>query len=240
MGAADIRLHEGFVDHWYRDPVGIGTLGCGFTWRSAAFRDWWAKHRPGQAFMKGATMTRAEADDCLVVLADQQYGAACNRFLGGKVVVQHVFDAMTSVTFNCGELALSWTWAKLIKTDDIAGAADHLRVTAITAEGRRLAGLVSRREDEASLMEFGRYASGGHASMPDDHALSDGLLSRGERGEAVANLQLDLVKAGFQPGKPDGIFGFGTEAALLSFQKAKGLVEDGKAGPKTLSALRAA
>jgi lysozyme len=238
QGAADIRLHEGFVDHWYSDPVGIATIGVGFTMRSSSFKKWWDAHRPGQAFAPGATMTRAEADDALVALADGEYGAAVNKFLG-KPVAQNVFDAMTSMVFNCGAGALTWQWAQLAKAGDYAGAAEKLKNTAITAQGKRLAGLVSRRADEARLLSTGKYASGGSVSMPPDDAMSDGVLRRGERGEAVANLQRDLIRCGFQPGKPDGVFGYGTEAALIAYQKSAGLVADGIAGPKTLAKLAA-
>lgn len=236
QGAADIRLHEGFVDHYYLDPVKIPTIGVGFTMRSAAFKKWWADHRPGQAFAPGATMTRAEADDALVALADSEYGAAVNKFLG-KAVPQNVFDAMVSMVFNCGPGALSWQWAQLAKAGDYSGAAEKLRTTATIAQGKRLAGLVSRRADEARLLSTGQYASGGSVSMPPDDAMSDGILRRGERGEAVANMQRDLTRLGFKVAA-DGIFGFGTEAALMKFQTAFGLVADGIAGPKTLAKLK--
>lgn len=238
QGAADIRLHEGFVDHYYLDAVKVPTIGVGFTWRSSAFRDWWNKFRPGQAFGPGATMTRAEADDALVYLADAEYGAAINKFLAGKVVPQHVFDAMLSMVFNCGPNALDWEWARLAKAGDYQGAAERLKNTAVTAKGKRLQGLVNRRADEAKLLSTGVYASGGAVSMPTDDALSDGVLERGERGEAVANLQRDLIRFGFQPGKADAVFGYGTEAALIAFQKTQGLVADGIAGPKTLAKLK--
>lgn len=237
-GAADVRLHEGFVDHWYKDAIGVGTIGVGFTWRSSSFQNWWNTHRPGQSFGPGSTMTRAEADDCLVYLSDAEYGAAVTKFLG-KPVPQNVFDAMLSVVFNCGANALDWTWAQLAKNGDYEAAAERLRTTAITAAGKKLAGLVSRRADEARLLSTGVYASGGSVSMPTDDAMSDGVLKRQERGEAVANLQRNLIRFGFQPGKPDGVFGFGTEAAVIAFQKSQGLTADGIAGPKTLEKLAA-
>lgn len=49
-GAADIRLHEGFVDHAYFDPGHVLTIDTGFTWASASFRELLAKNRPGQSF----------------------------------------------------------------------------------------------------------------------------------------------------------------------------------------------
>lgn len=239
QGAADLRLHEGFVNHWYLDPVQIPTIGIGFTWRSKAFRDWWAKHKPGQAFARGATMTRAEADDCLIHISDTEFGAAVNKFLG-KPVPQHVFDACDSVVYNCGGGALNWNWAKETKEGDYSHAATLLRKTAITAGGRKLAGLIKRREDEAVLLLTGKYVTGA-PSMPTaaDEAMADGILVRGERGGAVAQMQRDLARHGFDAGRPDGIFGYGTEAAVLDFQKKFGLTADGKAGPRTLAKLAA-
>lgn len=239
-GAADVRLHEGFVDHWYLDAVKVPTIGIGFTWGSSAFRDWWTKYRPGQPFARGATMTKAEADTCLIHLCDLEYGAAVVKFLAGQAVQQHVFDAMVSMVFNCGPGALKWNWAKEILAGDLKHAATLLRKTAITARGVKLAGLVKRREDEANLLLNGVYRSGA-PSLPaaSDAAMADGMLVRGERGDSVKRLQLDLLRHGYAPGKPDGVFGFGTEAAVLDFQKRSGLTVDGKAGARTLSRLAA-
>jgi len=56
-------------------------------------------------------------------------------------------------------------------------------------------------------------------------------------GPQVKKLQEKLKKAGFPPGGIDGQFGPGTEAAVINFQRSKGLVDDGVAGPRTLKAL---
>jgi lysozyme len=233
-GAAFVRHHEGFVPRYYLDPVGVGTIGNGFTWASSAFRSWWGKKRPGQKFGPGATMTRAEAAEVLIVLMREEYGAAVNRFLG-QTVAQHVFDAMASVTFNCGAGTLSDRWAAAAKRGDMAAAADLLKTTRVTAKGRRLAGLVSRRLDEAEMLEQADYTIGRPALDP----MADGMLVRRERGEAVRQLQVDLQGAGFYgDGEADGIFGPGTEAAVMEFQRSVGLKDDGYAGPATLAALK--
>lgn len=58
------------------------------------------------------------------------------------------------------------------------------------------------------------------------------VLSLGDRGQEVRNLQKVL-------GLPiDGIFGKGTEAAVIAKQKAHGLVADGKVGAKTWAVLK--
>lgn len=62
-------------------------------------------------------------------------------------------------------------------------------------------------------------------------------LKMGSKGTAVKNLQKKLKELGFNPGMIDGDFGPGVQAAVLAFQKSKGLLADGTAGPRTLAAL---
>ncbi|MBQ6568904.1 MAG: peptidoglycan-binding protein, partial [Clostridia bacterium] len=62
-------------------------------------------------------------------------------------------------------------------------------------------------------------------------------LRRGSAGTDVSILQLALKRAGFDPGKPDGIFGEKTLKAVTDFQRRNGLVPDGIAGEKTWNAL---
>ena len=63
------------------------------------------------------------------------------------------------------------------------------------------------------------------------------VLRRGAHGPDVELLQKRLSTAGFAPGRIDGRFGPGTEAALLAFQRAHDLLADGAAGPITWQAL---
>jgi GH24 family phage-related lysozyme (muramidase) len=240
-GATFMRMHEGFVAKWYLDPVGVPTIGIGFTWRSRAFREWWAKNKPGVAFARGATMTRAEAEDALRYLVDNQYGRAVNRFLG-KTVPQHVYDGTVSPVYNLGEGSLEWKWAAAVRRGDYDAAAKHLRRTGTTASGRTLPGLVRRRKEEALLISKGVY-TGIHPSGVTDvlpvvsDAMSDGILKRGERGPDVAKLIRDLSALGHYDGVLDDVFGWGTQRAVLDFQEAHSLVRDGVAGPVTLKAI---
>lgn len=68
-------------------------------------------------------------------------------------------------------------------------------------------------------------------------AAADGTLELGESGPEVAMLQGRLSELGFWLGQPDGTYGQLTRQAVMAFQKANGLVRDGRAGPVTLAAL---
>ena len=66
------------------------------------------------------------------------------------------------------------------------------------------------------------------------------MLKEGSRGDAVKALQQKLIALGYLSGSADGVFGASTKAAVIAFQKAKGLTADGAAGSATLTALNAA
>lgn len=66
---------------------------------------------------------------------------------------------------------------------------------------------------------------------------SSGGLRRGDRSEAVRQLQLRLRDLGYYYDDIDGIYGLNTEDAVTRFQVNRGLFPDGIAGSQTLAAL---
>ena len=58
-------------------------------------------------------------------------------------------------------------------------------------------------------------------------------LEKGMMGEPVKKLQQALKSAGYYSGTCDGYYGDATVKAVKNYQRAKGLVQDGKAGPAT-------
>lgn len=67
----------------------------------------------------------------------------------------------------------------------------------------------------------------------------EGTLRRKDKGEDVRAMQQLLVEQGYlNVGGADGIFGGGTEKALMQYQKDRGLNPDGIAWPQTLADLQ--
>jgi N-acetylmuramoyl-L-alanine amidase len=64
------------------------------------------------------------------------------------------------------------------------------------------------------------------------------LVSAPVSGDDVLTLQERLLELGYDAGRPNGVFGAQTEAALRNFQRDYGLQVDGICGPETLRALR--
>jgi putative chitinase len=63
------------------------------------------------------------------------------------------------------------------------------------------------------------------------------VLRLGSSGPLVAALQQALQDRGFLAGAIDGVFGLGTQAAVIAFQQASGLGADGIVGPQTAIAI---
>lgn len=63
------------------------------------------------------------------------------------------------------------------------------------------------------------------------------MLKPGSKGGEVKEVQRRLKQWGYYKGEPDGIFGAGTKAAVIAFQKKNGLTADGIVGAATFRAL---
>ena len=59
------------------------------------------------------------------------------------------------------------------------------------------------------------------------------ILRRGDTGADVRLAQTALTRAGYDPGRIDGVFGVNTERAVKRFQRVLGAREDGIIGPVT-------
>lgn len=89
------------------------------------------------------------------------------------------------------------------------------------------AGGPARTVDSAVIADYGRGAMN---HLPP-------TVRRESRDGAVKGLQNALLARGFNAGDIDGVFGPTTEGAVREFQRARGLADDGIAGPNTWQAL---
>ena len=119
---------------------------------------------------------------------------------------------------------------------DKAGLAATIRRCDWAAFARAYNGPGYKRQgyDRKITEAYAKYAGEAGAASP---ASTDGVLRRGSAGDAVRDLQMRLGAAG-QAISVDGVFGRFTEAAVRDFQRARGLVVDGIAGPLTLGMLK--
>jgi lysozyme len=216
-----LSRHEGFVGSTYRDAGGVLTIGYGFTMLSRVFAAYWRRTRGG-ALKTGDKIGRDEAGKILSDLLTTEYAPpVAARF---QSVTQHAFDAVTSVVYNAGAGTLKDRWANALADGAIASAARLLRNTRVSASGKRSAGLVRRRADEARLLERGDYGKPVAAGSAQPAA-------------EVKAWQGQLAKLGFYRGKIDGVDGPLSEAAVREFQAKSGLTVDGIVGPATRAAL---
>ena len=70
-----------------------------------------------------------------------------------------------------------------------------------------------------------------------EETLEAAVLKQGSNGSEVREVQRRLKLWGYYNGSVDGVFGAGTKAAVISFQKKNGLKADGVVGKATYKAL---
>ena len=74
------------------------------------------------------------------------------------------------------------------------------------------------------------------AQMQED-SVEAAVLKQGSKGAEVKEVQRRLKAWGYYNGNADGVFGAGTKAAVVAFQKKNGLKADGVVGASTYKAL---
>lgn len=134
VAAPFVVVHEGLVLRSYRDPVGIWSACYGHTGPDV---------RPGQEY---------NHDRCLQLLdEDLAIAAAAVRRSVRVELPDKTEAALISFTFNVGASNFrSSTLLSKLNAGDIAGACDELPRW-VYARGRKLPGLVARREAERKL-----------------------------------------------------------------------------------------
>ena len=247
QGIIEIASHESIVDMPYRDSKGIWTIGIGHT-ASAGPPDASVMKRGRRVPM--SEIFRMFASDLTA------FEKRVNKTV--KVpVAQHEFDALTSFDFNTGGIDRA-TLVRHLNDGDRAKAATAFMSWSKPPE------IIDRRTKEMQLFRSGHYSSDGKLSVypadsngrvlwrrgkkvdalktldpsvfddaPEAPLFSAPVVLRiGSTGDAVAPVQ-EIVGV-----EADGWFGPITEAAVKDYQRSKGLVPDGIAGPLTLNAMK--
>lgn len=174
--------------------------------------------------------------------------------------------AYESVSWGLGQvMGAHWAWLGYASVEALvaearASVAGQARLMALYIEKAGLAGALRKREWEAFARgyngpaykrhgyhtkiaaAYARYSAkhpAATAGQTDRNSASPAMLSRGSKGDAVAELQRDLTALGY-PLAIDGAFGPATASAVMRFQKDQGLRVDGIVGPATLAAINSA
>lgn len=134
--AAFVGYHEGYVPYTYADPVGIPTICYGHT---------------GPDVLPGDTATKAECDDLLRGDLAKAY-AQVQRCIRAPMTGYQA-AALTSATFNIGpSVVCGSTLGRHANAGRWAEACAQLSRW-VYARGKKLPGLVKRREAERAMCE---------------------------------------------------------------------------------------
>lgn len=239
-GRAFNRAHEGNPLTCYLDPVGVPTIGVGFTMRSAAVRKAMARFGITKLVPGKTKITAAQSDAIFAeVLASEEFEGAVKKGMPkDRKVEQHMFDAMSSAVWNLGGGFMGWGWKRpWAENNDKRGSAEIWAANYNMAKGKRLPGLVRRRKEEAVLFLTGRYA--GIADTAPEGVPREELPEAPKTPDPVTKeAQEILTKLGLDV-EVDGWYGPKTRAAVKRYQEMHPhLKNDGVLGPATLSQLR--
>jgi murein L,D-transpeptidase YcbB/YkuD len=113
---------------------------------------------------------------------------------------------------------------------------DLLPAEELQARVLHLENLASQRDTEISQLRDELQAE--RQMRHDLETQLKGQSSAAATSMSLRNVQRSLTRAGFDPGKIDGIMGSKTRTALRAFQRAHGLSPDGRVGPHTIAKLK--
>ena len=136
-----IKSFEGWFSHPYKDPIGIPTIGYGFTY-------YLPLRRP--VSMKDKPITREQGEIMLREILVNYENDVLR--LVKKPLTQNQFDALVSFTYNLGATNLSKsTLLKKVNKDPEDKSIAEEFVKWNKAGGKVLTGLTRRRKAEAQL-----------------------------------------------------------------------------------------
>lgn len=198
----------------------------------------WKGWRPGR-YPRSSEARYIQVRRCAEIAGDDvAYGAISMGFpqILGTNHKRAGYDSAKAMwdAFNADADEHLRAMARFIKADSTMLNALRAHNWATFARRYNGAGYRKNRYDIKLASAHSRFASGSRPSGP----VNSKWLDQGDKGAAVEDLQTKLSAAGHDL-QIDGDFGKATEAAVMAFQKSKGLKVDGIAGPATMRALEA-
>jgi GH24 family phage-related lysozyme (muramidase) len=147
-GAGFIARFEGCVLRMYNDPTRNATIGVGHLIHLGPING-----REPPEFKRGITRQRALE----LLMGDAGKAGQSVRQMVKVPLNQQQLDALISFTFNCGagSLSVSTLRARLNRGD--YAAVPHELNKWVFSSGKRLPGLVRRRQAEGVLFSHGKY-----------------------------------------------------------------------------------
>jgi lysozyme len=147
-GADFVAHFEGCILRLYNDPTNNATIGVGHLVHMGPING-----REPAEFRRGITRERA-----LELLAqDARAAADAVRRLIRVPLKQHQLDALISFTFNCGEGSLKTSTLRKRLNAGERDAVPHELNRWVFSQGKKLPGLMRRRQAEGALFSQGRY-----------------------------------------------------------------------------------
>lgn len=135
-----IKASEGFKAHPYLCPAGVPTIGYGST-----------RYENGvKVTLKDKPISPERAELILLYVLQHEYAPAVSRYVTVPIN-QNQFDALLSFAYNLGAQALrTSTLLRLLNENKMIAAATEFTKW-VWADGRKLVGLIKRREAERKL-----------------------------------------------------------------------------------------
>ncbi|WP_243124915.1 peptidoglycan-binding protein [Clostridium cuniculi] len=174
------------------------------------FKNRGQKIRRGLYELKHTSMQSMIVETCFVEATED---AALYRKIGPDAIGKAIAEAISNKTTT-----------SVSNTDESTNGVNNTQTS--TADN-----WISRLQAECNAQGFSNQAVDGIAGFKTLAGCP--TLREGNRGNITKLLQEKLVSLGYNTNGIDGIFGSQTKAAVISYQKSKGLSQDGIVGQNT-------
>lgn len=179
---------------------------------SLGFKNRGQKIRTGLYELRNTSMKSMIVETCFVEATDD---VALYRKLGPDAIGKVIAEAIVNKTTNT-------------IPDNNTNESIPVFNNTLTSTGDDW---VRRLQQECNMQGFSNQKVDGY---PGPNTLKGcPIMRQGARGNITKLLQEKLVSLGYSTNGVDGIFGAGTKAAVIAFQKSKGLSADGIVGTNT-------